>query len=290
MYDKYRFPSRPAASSLGDLPAEYVDALKRTPRGLAALERLKAFDRQSFRSTFKLTVTEDPLAGSVHGTTIGTSGGVETVISVYNQTPKDRMEKWLRPEIINIVGVHEVGHIVFSETDAQSDECACFYCHCHEKVIIEELVARFQYSLIHPTEATGKSGWLENYFMYFAKAIKMRSDKKYMKLCQELLATRDLQRFGDLAAEAKAYEGEDPPTAPFDTSYGKGVAFDAYKAALGDMEALAAVFLSRPILRARAKITWQHPLHGVYQDIGPYKDVLQKIAAYKEDSTFSLIP
>lgn len=271
MYDKYRFPSRPAASSLRDLPGEYVDALKRTPRGLAALERLKAFDR--FRSTFKLTVTEDKLAGG-HGATTGTSGGVKTVISVYNQDPLDRMCGWPRPEIINIVGVHEVGHIVFSKTDAQSDECVCLYCHCHEKTIIEELVDRFQYSLIHPTEATGKSGWLDNYLMYFARAKKMRSNKEYMKRCQDLLATSDLQQFGELAAEAQAYEGDYPPTEPFDTSYGKGVAFDAYKAALHDMEARGFVFLS----------------DGAYKDIGHYKDVLRNIAAYMEDSTFSLIP
>ncbi|HEY0412007.1 MAG TPA: hypothetical protein VGD66_02550 [Allosphingosinicella sp.] len=238
------------------------------------LKRLQAFERPGYKSTYAVRIVDNALPSGDHGQTIGAKGGVSTTISRFNQKPGDRMYQWGPAEMVNIVGIHEAEHIVIEEAAAVSDECACFLCPCHENAIFSELVGRFQYSLVQPSSSTGKKGWIDNYALYFAKVRKMRADTEYAALCEKMLTIKNRQRFGEAAEEAGLYESDHPPQPPFDSSIGRTIAFDAYKAALSEMEAAVPLFLGE----------------GSFDDVGPFKQVIKDIEKYRTDSDFVLVP
>src|ERR1700741_5447727 len=145
-YNLSRAPKGP--SVLDALPKAYVSALRRTPRGIVALGRLEKFDQKKFSGQFAgVEVRAEALPGGAHAFTRNTDSGIKTDISTYNQQAGDRMLGWTADEILNVVGVHEVGHVVFDDTGyADTDNCAGVYCPSHPPTVAEELVSRLQYS------------------------------------------------------------------------------------------------------------------------------------------------
>jgi hypothetical protein len=271
MYNQFRNASPPTVSA-NRLPDEYVAALKRTPMGLATLERVGKFDAAR---PLRVKITTDPLDNGDHGTSKTQRKYLDTLISTENSTPAgDRMNGWTVAEMINIVGIHESGHYVVTSEGAVTDQCLSFYCDCHKKVIYTELVARLQYSLIQ-SSVSAKTGWLDNYRRYFAKAAKMQADPDFAALCnayaQKPVNSPEREQ---AAIDAQEYEGQNAPQPPFDSSIGETLALNAYNGALDDMEVSAARFLA----------------DGAYDDIGLYKKVVANMADYRNDKTFALIP
>jgi hypothetical protein len=247
------------------------------------LVRLKrAFDREKFATKFKVKKVSHKLKDGDHGRTTPSKDGILTVISSYNEDPKDRMSQWKEVEMLNIVGVHEAGHLVLKWTSAETDSCGCFYCPCHERIIFRELVARFEYSLVHPDASTSKVGWIDNYKSYFANAKQIRANRPYSELCQEMEAVLsqdptdiDTQKLSDIAGRADKYEKayKDAQKGPTDAMAGQAIALEAYKAALSDLEASDDWFVR----------------NGICTDLDPYKQVLKNMGYYRADTAFLFI-
>lgn len=265
--------SRLPRGSAAKLPVEYVEALKRTPRGLSTLDRLAAFASPEFKTTYEVTLVDDPLPGGAHGVTYGDTSAMFTEISRHNAEPNDRMYKWSAEEIVNIVGVHEAQHVVLSPSSADQDYCYCLLCPLHHRIIFNELVARLQYSLIHPADSTPKAGWLDRYVGYFAKALRLQATAKYRDLCDEFAAKAGKWNVEAAALKVEKYEKDNPPEGPFDTAAGMAQAHSAYLTALEDMEVCAGDFAKR----------------GSFTDKGPYKRVLASMDEYRADTGLLLL-
>jgi hypothetical protein len=270
MFNQARSAAQPRLTG-NKLPAEYVSALRRTPLGLGTLEMIGGFDPSR---PLKVEITSDPLESGDHAQTILTRKGLSTVISTDNTAVGDRMNGWSSQEMINIVGIHEGGHYVVTPQGAVADQCYCFLCDCHIKVIFTELMARFQYSLIQ-TAASPKSGWLNNYLGYFAKSAKMQADPGFASLCDAYAqAPANSPEREQAASSAQAYEQQHAPQVPFDSTRAEAMALKAYDDALNHMGNFAAQFAS----------------DGLYEDIGPFKRVIAEMDSFQADRRFSLVP
>ena len=276
MYDQFRSPARPSAPA-SPLPDDYLAAMKRTPRGLATLERLTAFDRPDFKKEFEVVLQAKALPSGDHGRTGPAAKGILTTISLYNQNAEDRMYQWKAQEMINIVGVHEAVHIVIAGSNADSDGCLCIFCDCHERAMFQEMVARLQYSLVNPGSSTGKGSWLGGYRRYFTQVALMRADPKMKRHFDHLAALQDPAAFQTEADWVRKDEkkwlsahAEDAK----DTSPSEPMIAEAYRLALADMEAAATIF-------AR---------DGAPDDMATFKAVINDMATYRADTKLALIP
>src|SRR6201989_1213146 len=105
-YNQFRAPPPPPAHSVLDaLPKEYVAALKRTPRGILTLHGLKQFDQKKKREQVagvKVVSAAFPDGAHAHSQA-AEDGGLETVITTFNQQAGDRMLGWSAEEILNVV-------------------------------------------------------------------------------------------------------------------------------------------------------------------------------------------
>jgi hypothetical protein len=277
-YAQFRSPPRPSASVLDLLPKAYVLSLRRTPKGLLSLARWNRFDEKSFREQFGgVVVKAEALADGAHGATRNTDTGIWTEISTYNQQPGDRMLGWTAEEILNVVGVHELCHIVFDQFYADTDGCVGTYCPCHGATIGQELVSRIQHSLIHPAKSAGKAGWLAAYLAYFGLARQLRGDETHKRLCREVEKAGDEATFAALATELGEYEQQArlsaAPSAS-DQEFAHAAVMKLYGEAVGGMKKGATLFAKE----------------GEYESLQAYAAVDANAEAYGNDAKFELIP
>ena len=278
-YNQSRAPGPADASVLDTLPGEYLSAMKRTPKGLLALDRLKKFDQKKFRGQFAGVAVKAEAFPGAHGNTQNSDKGITTEISTFNQTAGDRMLGWKAEEILNVTGVHEVCHIVFDDQtwSADTDGCIGTYCPCHTPAIAQELVTRIQFSLIHRARASPRAGWMDSYLRYFALARDLQADATHKRLCKEAQNTEDDAAFAKVAeelrdAESKARKSVVPTAASVE--YAKAAVLKLYGEAVSVMKKCAAEFAK----------------DGVYDALDDYKDVLARADVFSEDAAFALIP
>jgi hypothetical protein len=272
MYAAFRSPARPPARG-NPLPPTFDEALRRTPIGLEIRSRLTSlFSGGALVKRLKVVESQTLVVGA-RGDTQSLADRIEITICVDPATP-DRMSGWSRAEILNVVGVHEACHIETTQADIYADDCGCTFCQCHQTHFDQELISRFQYSLIHRAESATREGWLARYVGYFAAVNAFRADPAYRKLCDEMARARATDRagFSNLIRDHEAANAPKPGGA--DLAAGQARALDLYRTALAGLEAGAERF-SR---------------EGAFAAIEPYQQVIAKISDYKADTGFALIP
>lgn len=159
--------------------ANLSNALKMTPYGMTAYQKA-CRAMKSYSPMLNINVTAilivDPNTGlgiPDKGLTYDAGDSIIMNISTFNgpriDGTLDRFFSWSPNEILNIVGVHEIDHLVLdSETkELSTDGIECIYCKGHKLVIGREFKARLQFSLMYPAASRGKNSWLSNYAFYF---------------------------------------------------------------------------------------------------------------------------
>jgi hypothetical protein len=272
MYDAVRSPPPPDNPADKQVPPAFYDALRRTPRGLFAKARLKQWfaGNRSDGKKLEVDLVGKP-PGGAHGDTQDLHDRVLITIDV-DKNNDDRMSGWSRDEILNVVGVHEIAHLI-KIRDIFVDGCSCGFGSCHQPHFEQELMSRIQYSLIQgKAMSSGKAGWLQAYKGYFAAARMMARDAEYVKMCV-------VGKTGPSHRQIKAikkYEAENPPrpTAE-DLQFGEARVFEIYKAAVTEMKDAAAAFAS----------------DGLCDDLTAYRAVMSKFDDYQMDTAFErLLP
>jgi len=154
-------------------------ALKMTPYGMKAFQTVcRAL--QNYTPPLVFNVTDDRIVDPNDGNAINDQGltfeGANSIIcnlSTFNgltlEGTRDRFFDWSPPELLNIVGYHEIDHLILNTKTRvlSTDDIECVFCTAHKEVISREFKARIQFSLLYPTISTTKHNWLNGYAFYF---------------------------------------------------------------------------------------------------------------------------
>lgn len=207
-------------------PSDYVNDMLSTVHGVARLKRISNWlekSSTSFEVEIQSGLLSDAAGVPVHGTTQARGSGsfdpnaIETIISTFAGVP-DRMLDWSSNELINIVGVHESFHIRPRGKKIEAIDCPTLFAKCHFLVIQEEFKARIEYSLVYPAGSVSKSGWLENYQIYFDicwRLEKILTDPTYKNTgyCDEIDKTliKNFDLYHDAAVKKVKGSKTSPP-------------------------------------------------------------------------------